>query len=71
MKRSQEIEMNLSILNAITPKHWTWTQLEIAEICGCSQETINNISRSAFSKIRSNGLLEKFRHDLESDKATH
>lgn len=53
LKQKQEnIELSLSVACCVTPKGTRLTVRDLAEICGCSRGTINNIEKSALKKAR-------------------
>jgi len=48
----KEIDAGLSVLCLLAKRDETLTTGEIAEVCGCSQTLISDISRSALAKLR-------------------
>jgi hypothetical protein len=46
------IDAGLYLLNIATPRGRTWTQEEIAEVCGCSRALIWLIEKRAMAKLR-------------------
>ena len=46
-----QVELGLSILCSFAEYDDTLTALEIAEVCGCSRQYINNIEKRALEKL--------------------
>jgi DNA-directed RNA polymerase specialized sigma24 family protein len=51
-ERRREIELGLAVLATVRQRGETLNTVELAEICGCSSTTIENIERRAMEKLR-------------------
>lgn len=50
--RDGSIDAGLVVLLAVTPRGHTWTQQEIADVCGCARGLIWNIEDRAMKKLK-------------------
>lgn len=50
--RDGSIDAGLFVLLMVTPRGCTWTQQEIADVCGCSRNLIWYYEQRAMSKLR-------------------
>jgi len=66
------IDAGLSLLLAVTPRGHTRTAEEIAFVCGCSMQNIQQIEYRAMSKLRQAFASRRFvlevLHELEIDR---
>lgn len=52
MGNTADLDLALSVVCAITPYGHTWSSRDLAEICGCSKDTIFNIEKRGLKKLR-------------------
>ncbi len=52
--KNNEIDLSLSVLCATAERDQTLSTYDIANVCGCSQVYISEITRTALKKLRGN-----------------
>ena len=60
-----EIDLHLSVLVAVTPRHHTMTSKDIADFCGCSTALIQGNEIKAKDKLRRKPIMMQNFEDLE------
>ena len=56
--QNKDIDMCLSVLCLVTPEHHTWSTKDLAEICGCSHQTIKRIENMAIQKLKTSTMKD-------------
>lgn len=60
-----EIDIGLVALERVRPSpHFTMTRQDIADVCGCTQQLIENIEKRALMRIRNSALLYTIRREI-------
>jgi len=63
IQKRADVELNIAILNAITPDGFTWTMRDIASITGCSRGLIYLTQKEAINKLSRSPLLQQYARD--------
>lgn len=63
--KGKQLDANIAILDAITPSGVVWTDEEIAEICGCSQQAISYTWNTAKKKLSQNPFFKRLFEDMK------
>ena len=61
----KELDANIAILDAVTPTGVVWTDKEMAEICGSTQQSINYSWLQAKKKLSKCPILKQLLEDME------
>lgn len=63
IQKRADVELNIAILNAITPDGFIWTMRDIASITGCSRGLVYLIEKDAIKKLSRNTVLQQYARD--------
>ena len=63
MRHKPDIDAALAVLEIITPPGHTWSQREIAEICGVSHTYIYAIEKKAIAKLAANTAMQRIHQE--------
>jgi len=58
MSPNKDIDLSLSVLSVITPRGHSWSLRELADVCGCSMQYIQNTERAALKKLRHPAVIK-------------
>lgn len=59
MNITTDVDLALAVLETLTPQGHTWSQREIADICGVSHTYIYNIEKRALKKLAANPVVQR------------
>lgn len=54
-----EVDLALSVMCAVVPTPITFSNGEIADVCGCSRQTIEKIYRRAMKKVGQSKVMKQ------------